>query len=433
MKARADKCLREGLSVSTGDMRRFLLWMGLTSGNFVFAQSKCGSFEYQKQLVQFVPSLELTHKAIENFVSERELSRSFSSSRVKEENVITVPVVVHILYHYPGENIPDDVVDGQMFALNRDYRKMNADTAKIPGAFKSLAADCEIEFKLATVDASGRATTGIIRKYTPVTKWTADDKIKSSSEMGDNAWDATSYLNIWVGTMDRVLGYSSMPGDPASKDGVVISNTIFGITNSGNYDQGRTAVHEVGHWLGLRHLWGDASCGDDGVADTPPQQTFTNGCPSTVRISCNNGPTGDMYMDYMDFTNDDCLVMFTNGQKQKMRTLFDIGGPRYSILSSKGLNIPAIAEIPLPESSPQWLRLKIFPNPATTKLTINMEYDERWVGKQLQVIDIAGKIQIVKTITSKIQKLDVTQLAPGVYFLRAEKSGEKMMQKFIKL
>jgi hypothetical protein len=427
------KCLREVLSISTGGMRRFLLWAGLISGNFLFAQPKCGSFEYQKQLIQAVPSLEVAHKVIENFVSERESLRSFSASKVQEENVITIPVVVHILYHYPGENISDDFVQSQVFALNRDYRKINADTVKIPGAFKSLAADCEIEFKLATVDASGRATTGIIRKYTPVTKWAADDKIKYSSEMGDNAWDAASYLNIWVGTMDRVLGYSSVPGDPASKDGVVISNTVFGITNSGIYDQGRTAVHEVGHWLGLRHLWGDANCGDDGVADTPPQQTFTNGCPSTVRVSCNNGPNGDMYMDYMDFTNDDCLVMFTRGQKQKMRTLFDVGGPRHSILLSKGLDIPAIAELPLPDNPPQWLHIKIFPNPATAELTINMEYDERWVGKQLQVLDITGKIQIVKTVTSKIQKLDVSQLAPGVYFIRAEKNGEKMMQKFIKL
>jgi type IX secretion system substrate protein/pregnancy-associated plasma protein-A len=421
------------LSISTGGMRRFLLWVGLSSVNFLFAQPKCGSFEYQKQLIQALPSLEVPRKAIENFVFDRESLRSFSPSRLEEENVITIPVVVHLLYHYPGENISDDVVHSQIFALNRDYRKLNSDTIKIPGAFKPLAADCEIEFKLATVDASGRATTGIVRKYTPVTKWTADDKIKSSSEAGDDPWDAASYLNIWVGTMDRVLGYSSTPGDPASKDGVVISNTVFGITNSGIYDQGRTAVHEVGHWLGLRHLWGDTNCGDDGVADTPPQQTFTNGCPSTVRISCNNGPNGDMYMDYMDFTNDDCLVMFTHGQKQKMRTLFEIGGPRHSILLSKGLDVPAIAELPLPDNPPQWLQIKIFPNPATTQLTINMEYDERWVGKQLQVIDMTGKVQIVKTITSKVQKLDVSQLAPGVYFLKSEKTGEKMMQKFIKL
>lgn len=415
-------------------MRKFLLWWGgLIAVNFVSAQQKCGSYEYQQQLIQSIPSLQLSRKAAENFIVEQEALKSASSAKVEGEQVITIPVIVHILYHYPGENVSDDMVRSQIVALNRDYRKLNTDTVKIPAVFKPLSADCQIEFKLATVDASGRATTGVIHKYTPITKWTADDKIKFSSEMGDDAWDAGSYLNIWVGTLDRLLGYSSMPGDPANKDGVVISNTVFGITNSGIYDQGRTAVHEVGHWLGLRHLWGDANCGDDGVADTPKQQTFTNGCPSGVRISCNNGPNGDMYMDYMDFTNDDCLVMFTQGQKQKMRTLFDFGGPRYSILSSKGLGVPIFEEIPLPDSPPQWLHIQVFPNPASSELTINLEYDERWVGKELQVINITGQVQMVKTITSKVQKLDVSHLPPGIYFLQAEKSGDRMMQKFIKL
>ena len=415
-------------------MRRFLLlWGGLLAANFLFAQRECGSFDYQKQLIRTDPSLELTHKAIDNFIFRDETSRSQTIGRLEEEKIITIPVIVHILYHYPGENISDDQVRSQLSALNRDYRKLNSDTAKIPLAFKSLAADCEIEFKLATVDASGRATSGIIHKYTPITNWTLDDKIKFSSEMGDDAWDAKNYLNIWVGTLERLIGYSSLPGDPANKDGVVISNTVFGITNSGIYNQGRTAVHEVGHWLGLRHLWGDADCGDDGIADTPKQQTFTNGCPSTARISCNNGPNGDMYMDYMDFTNDDCLVMFTQGQKQKMRVLFESGGPRYSILSSYGLNKPAIEQIPLPDSPPQWLHIQIFPNPATSELTINLEYDERWIGKQLQVINVTGHVVLTKTISSKIQKIDVSILQPGIYFIRGEKNGERMMQKFIKL
>jgi len=285
---------------------------------------------------------------------------------------------------------------------------------------------------LATVDSAGRASTAIIHKYTPVTRWTIDDKIKFSSEMGDDAWNANSYLNIWVGTID-LNGYSSSPGDPANKDGIVISNTAFGITNSGNYGKGRTAVHEVGHWLGLRHLWGDANCGDDGIADTPKQQTFTSGCPSSVRVSCGNGPYGDMYMDYMDFTNDDCLVMFTEGQKQKMLTLFEPDGPRNLILSSNGLGIPLIEQYPLPETSPQWLHIQIFPNPVTSELTLNMDYDARWIGKELKVFNVTGQLQIRKMITAKTQKLDVSNLKPGIYFISAEKEGEKMLQKFVKL
>ena len=422
------------LVTSKGDMRKGLLcWSGLLLTNCLFAQRQCGAVEYENRLIDADPSLTISRKVVDNFLVQHEAQRMQSAARSQGETIITIPVIVHILYHYPGENLSDELVRSQIAALNRDYRKLNPDTIKIPAAFKALAADCEIEFKLATVDGYGNATSGIIHKYTPITNWTLDDKIKFSSEMGDDAWDSRNYLNVWVGSLERLLGYSSMPGDPATKDGVVLSNTIFGITGSGSYDQGRTAVHEIGHWLGLRHLWGDADCGDDGVADTPRQQTFTNGCPSTPRVSCGNGPNGDMYMDFMDFTNDDCLVMFTDGQKQKMRALFENGGPRYSILMSTGLNKPAIDQMPIPEAPPQWLHVQIFPNPATTELTINVEYDQRWIGKQLQVINITGQLQITETISAKTLKLDVSQLKPGIYFIKGEKDGERMIQKFIKL
>ena len=401
-------------------MRTVLLGtIGLLATYFVSAQRDCRSFEYQQQLIQKDPGLQASQNAIQNFTLFQE-SRTSSNAIGK---TITIPVVVHVLYHYAAENISDSLVRSQIRILNRDFRKLNRDTVKIPEAFKALAADCGIEFQLASVDSKGRATSGIIHKYTPITKWTMDDKIKLSSEMGDDGWDPKSYLNIWVGALDQFLGYSSVPGDPSDKDGLVLGVKALG---------GRTAVHEVGHWLGLRHLWGDADCGDDGVADTPKQETYTNGCPSGIRITCNNAPYGDMYMDYMDFTNDACLVMFTKGQKQKMRALFEPGGARYSILSSGALGSPVSEEI-LSDSPPRWLHVKIYPDPATTELNINVESDTRWVGKELQVINITGQLQFKKTINSKIQKLDISQLKPGLYFIRAEKQGEKIMEKFIKL
>jgi hypothetical protein len=411
-------------------MKTVLLgWIGLLASYLVSAQQDCRSFEYQQLLLQKDPALHVTQNAVQNFSLLQESRISYDQTGKS----ITIPVVVHVLYHYTDENISDSIVKTQILALNRDFRKLNADTIKIPDAFKSLAGDCGIEFRLATVDSKGRATSGIIHKYTPITKWTMDDKIKLSSEMGDDGWDPKSYLNIWVGTLDQFLGYASVPGGPADKDGVVISRTAFGIKNGGVYSKGRTAVHEIGHWLGLKHLWGDADCGDDGVADTPKQQTFTNGCPTGIRISCNNNPNGDMYMDYMDFTNDACLVMFTKGQKQKMRALFEPGGARNSILSSNGLGTPVSEEISAPDPSPRWLHVRIYPDPVSTELTINVEFDTRWVGKEIQVINISGQVQLRKTISSKIQKLDVSQLRPGVYFIRAEKEGEKIIEKFIKL
>lgn len=403
-------------------MRTVLLGsIGLLATYFVSAQHECRSFEYQQLLIQKDPGVQTSRDAAQNFVLRNESSRISSDGAGK---TIIIPVVVHVLYHYPAENVSDSLVRTQIRILNRDYRKLNPDTVKIPEPFKALAADCGFEFQLATVDPRGQATSGIIHKYTPITKWTLDDKIKLSSEMGDDGWDPKSYLNVWVGALDQFLGYSSVPGDPSDKDGVVIGIPALG---------GRTAVHEIGHWLGLRHLWGDADCGDDGVADTPKQETYTNGCPTGIRLSCNNAPNGDMYMDYMDFTNDACLVMFTKGQKQKMRALFEPGGTRYSILSSNGLGTPMNGEIPLPDSPPRWLHVKIYPDPARTELIINVEFDARWVGKELQVTNIAGQLQFRKTISSKIQKLDISQLKPGLYFITAQKQGEEIIEKFIKL
>jgi hypothetical protein len=125
--------------------------------------------------------------------------------------------------------------------------------------------------------------------------------------------------------------------------------------------------------------------------------------------------------------------MFTNGQKQKMRTLFERGGPRNSFLSSTGLGIPLIEEIPLPDSPPQWLHVKIYPDPASTELTINVEFDTRWLGKELEVINLSGQVEIRKTINAKTEKLDITKLKSGLYFIRVKRDGDKIMEKFVKL
>src|SRR6185436_7443681 len=122
-------------------------------------------------------------------------------------------------------------------------------------------------------------------------------------------------------------------------------------------------------WLSLKHLWGDTYCGDDGVGDTPKQAGYNIECPGVINITCGNGPYGDMYMNYMDLTNDACMNLFTQGQKARMRTLFDQGGPRSSLLVSKGLNPPLTSEIELPEEDPKWLHPQLYPNPATTQLT----------------------------------------------------------------
>jgi hypothetical protein len=401
-----------------------------------FAQDKCRSFEYQQQELSRNPMLQAGIEGVEKFLRNNiQTSNTITeSAQASSGTIIKIPVVVHILYHFPSENISDAQVMSQIDALNRDFRKKNADTSKIPSYFKEFAADCQIEFVLATSDIKGRATNGIIHKYSPITSWDMTDKIKFSSEMGDDAWDSNSYLNIWVGNMKNLLGYSSVLGGPANKDGIVINTSAFGSSNSGGaYGLGRTAVHEVGHWLGLKHLWGDADCGDDGVEDTPKQSGYTVGCPTTVRTTCNNGPNGNMYMNYMDFTNDLCLSMFTNGQKTRMRKLFDAGGIRNGLLSSKGLNMPLIEQMSLPEKSPTWLHVKTFPNPATNSITIDMEYDGRWIGKEMMIVNMNGIVEMRQMITGRIQRIDISRLKPGVYYLKAEKEGSRILEKIVKM
>jgi len=348
--------------------------------------------------------------------------------------IIRIPVVIHVLYNTAHLNISDEQIRTQLNALNRDFRRQNSDTVNTPARFKSSAADVQIEFVLATADPKGRTTTGIVRKLTAVAEWNMDDKIKFSANGGDDAWDSRYYLNIWVGKMRSLLGYSSAPGGPAEKDGLVINVTAFGTQNvSAQYDMGRTVVHEAGHWMGLKHIWGDTYCGDDLVDDTPKQGGFTSGCPINFRTSCNNGSMGDMYMNYMDFTNDACMNLFTLGQAERMQALFKTGGPKNSFLVSKGLNDPWLEEAPIVEMPLAKTSLTIYPNPAINELIINFANEDNWMGKELRLISINGSVLQKIKITSNIQKINISMLQAGMYAIQGENGNQKLKEKFIKL
>lgn len=398
------------------------------------AQKHCITYAYQQQELEKDLTLKNRYEAVESFVREK-IHQGNGIVTDGTEQVIKIPVVVHILYHYPSEKITDQQVYSQMEALNKCFRRRNADTTNTPAWARPLAADCEIEFQLAISDPRRRSTTGIIRKYTPVKQWEANDKMKYSSEMGDDAWDSKSYLNIWVCNLQSVAGYSSVMGGPAEKDGIVIGTGAFG-TNTAwpGYEMGKTAVHEVAHWLGVKHLWGDEYCGDDGVTDTPKQAGYNVGCPSGNRGSCNNGPNGDMYMNYMDFTSDACMNLFTRGQKDRMRTLFLPGGARNSLLTSGGLQMPLIMELPVTEQDPKWLEVKMYPNPASNELFLDLAYDIRWIGQNIFVTNTQGQNILNVQITSKYQRIDISRLLPGIYFIAAKKDdGESIKMRFIKL
>lgn len=415
-------------------MRTYLLGICILLSSALFAQRECATSEYLVQQQLTDPALSGKISIIENFISQES---STSQKILGDEgiNIIRIPVVVHLLYSNSVQNISDAQIQGQIDALNRDFRKKNADTLNIPAQFKNRAADVQIEFTLATADPHGRATTGIIRKQTGVTEWRMDDKIKYSSEGGSDAWDSRYYLNIWVGNLRNLLGYSSVPGANAENDGIVMHYKVFGmLDNNGPYSMGRTAVHEVGHWLGLKHIWGDTYCGDDLVHDTPKQGNFTTGCPTAFRSSCSNGTDGDMYMNFMDYTNDACMSLFTKGQKQRMLSLFNPGGPRYSLLASKGLDAPWNFEpLPVEETYPVELEIKYYPNPVINELVIDLGINEKWIGKTLLVINNQGIVVSRVHIKSTIQKINVSGLKKGLYFLNGKEGEMVLNKKFIKL
>jgi len=205
-----------------------------------------------------------------------------------------------------------------------------------------LVANVDVQFCLAQRDPNGNASNGIVRKLTTSTSFSTNDNVKRSANGGSDAWPSSSYLNLWVCNISGgILGYAQFPGGSAATDGVVVNYNAFGTigTAAAPFNKGRTATHEVGHWLNLYHIWGDdgTGCtGSDNVTDTPNQGDENYGCPSFPTASCSNGPNGDMYMNYMDYTDDACMFMFTNGQKARMQALFATGGFRASLLNSLG-------------------------------------------------------------------------------------------------
>ncbi|GAA2219310.1 zinc metalloprotease [Nonomuraea monospora] len=306
--------------------------------------ARCATMPVHHQLIATSPRYAVALAAIENETFARKNARAAA-----REEVVTIPIVVHVVHHTPEQDITQEQIDSQLKVLNEDFRRANPDVDKVPEVWRDLVADARLEFKLADTDPDGNPTNGVVRKETSVESFDADHGVKLGDRGGSDAWPADRYLNVWVCELNNALGYATFPGGPAEIDGVVILHRAFGTTGTAEapYDGGRTATHEIGHWFNLRHIWGDdgdGCSGSDFVDDTPNQGGHNRGTPTFPKVSCDNAPHGDMFMNYMDYVEDASMYMFTTGQSERMDAA--LAGPRASFLSpqlreSMGVGTPA--------------------------------------------------------------------------------------------
>ncbi|MGB9940934.1 zinc metalloprotease [Methanosarcina sp.] len=313
---------------------KFENWERGEESSEVPTKRKCGVMEVHRRLLTESESYIMERNRIENLT----LTYKLGLRAVSRVGTIRIPVVVHVVWNKEEENISDAQIQSQMDVLNKDFRKFNPDISQVPPIWSELTADLGIEFFLATKDPDGNPTTGITRTQTSLTSFSTNDEVKSELGGGKNPWPTDRYLNIWVCKLGGgLLGYAQFPGGPAETDGVVVTHTGFGTTGTARppFDMGRTATHEIGHWLNLYHIWGDdgrGCTGTDEVDDTPNQGGPNYGAPGFPHPSCNNTPNGDMFMNYMDYVDDRCMVMFTQGQAIRINACLE--GPRSSFLTA---------------------------------------------------------------------------------------------------
>lgn len=288
------------------------------------ASKHCASHEVLQAQLAENPKLQLKLDEIEAFTS-RSIALG-SAARLGADGSIEIPVYVHVIYRSSSENISDSQINSQIAVLNEDFNANNSDISDVPAEFSGVTADVGVSFVLE----------GVTRTYNRKRSWRTNDDMKKSSKGGVDPITPETHLNIWVVNRmtsrgGTILGYAQFPGGNLATDGVVVGHNFFGNTGvvSSPFDQGRTTTHEVGHWMNLRHIWGDGGCGaSDFVADTPDSDGPNYGCPAYPSVACGSN---DMTMNYMDYTDDACMFMFSEGQKDRMLAIFAAGGPRQTM------------------------------------------------------------------------------------------------------
>ena len=399
---------------------------------FVFANSLL----YSQRCATIAPGYEFEEWIKKNI-------NTFSSKGMMQQ--FTIPVIIHVIHdgeiEGTGSNISDLQITSQIQVLDEDYNAENLDISNVPAEWKDRIANCNINFELAAADPSGNLLTepGIDRinrnsrgfNSPPYDRTYFDASIKPAT-----IWDYNKYLNIWVSVFSGgILGYATFPPSTqlpglvspygnSETDGVVIDHRAFGTVGTlfTSYNLGRTATHEIGHWLGLRHIWGDeAGCAeDDYVSDTPMQKAENTGCPIHPEVSnrCNAFDPGSMFMDYMDYTDDACMYMFTNGQKARMHAALTTSPQRISVANS----------YIFPDDI-----MTIKPNPSTSPLSlyINSNVEEDAVFYVYDVLGNIVNIQHEPKVSKQVVALSLLGMPSGVYFIHMIKGEEQATRKAV--
>lgn len=402
----------------------------LFSLNLQAQSNKCATMQILEQKMKNDPSIQLRMQQ-----SEIETQKWVSANRntKKAQILLSIPVVVHVLYNNAAQNISTAQIQSQIDILNDDFGLMNSDSLDDTHPFWEFAGDSEIEFCLASRDPNGNVTSGITRTFTDSLSFIGEGNEKFTSTGGIDNWDPTEYLNIWVCDLSGsggTLGYATFPSDLVAtpdEDGVVISYTAFGDigTATAPNDLGRTGTHEVGHWLNLRHIWGDATCGDDFVADTEIAESENFNCPTfphNASSTCGSGVDGEMYMNYMDYVDDYCMVMFTLDQGTRMQSA--LNGDRAELLTSLGCDSPlAINEVLLENT------FSIYPNPSNGDFIINAQLTKN-ENVSISLYNLLGaKIQQFDNVSSYPFQMSLKDVPNGSYFITFNSSNNVVTKK----
>ncbi|WP_337040668.1 M43 family zinc metalloprotease [Emticicia sp. 17c] len=356
------------------------------------------------------------------------------------DEVIRIPVVVHIIHNQQdnaikGNNIPDEQIFSQIKVMNEDYRRKDGTMGYNNSP---IGADTQIEFFLATIDPKGDPTNGITRNYSATTDYNLVNDADRQRLSNLSYWDSNKYLNIWVATFRTpYIGYAEFPyaetidglsdDTGESLDGAFIDYRVFGkksgTNKDGLYSFGRTTTHEVGHWLGLIHTWGDERCGTDYVEDTPPAagSNSTAFCKD-IFSTCFGTRTRNLIEDYMDYSPDSCMNIFTEGQKQRMRAVLELSQRRKRVVN--------YAKFQLPPS--QTLNVSVLPNP-TTKDNIQVRVLlPDFQDFTITLTDMLGRSIYKESFAdypSTIVTLKTYDLPPGNYLMNVVSKQERVVKR----